>query len=108
MAENVVELTEMNFEREVAQADRPVMVDFWAGWCQPCRMLSPVVEEVAKDAAARCKVGKLNVDDHPQLAARFNVMSIPTLIFFKQGREVDRVVGVIGKPEIVKRIDKLG
>lgn len=108
MADGILELTEMNFEREVGQSEHPVIVDFWAGWCQPCRILSPVVEEVAKEAGGRCVVAKLNVDDHPQLAARFNVMSIPTLIFFKQGREMDRIVGVVGKPEIVKRLDKLG
>lgn len=97
----VINLTRDNFEKEVAEGT--VLVDFWAPWCMPCRMLSPVVDEVAEEATG-VKVGKINVDEQESLAARFDVMSIPTLIVFKDGKEVRRSVGVIPKEEIVNML----
>lgn len=106
MADAVIEITEQNFEQEVAQSGVPVLVDLWAAWCGPCRMLSPVVDELAKQYDGKVKVGKLNVDEHPQVAGRFQVMNIPTLLLFKGGEEVDRVVGVLPKEELAKRLDQ--
>ena len=105
MVGSVVEFSETNFEAEVMQASTPVLVDLWAAWCGPCRMIAPVVEELAGKYQGKMKMGKLNVDDHPQLAGRFRVMNIPTLLLFKGGQEVDRIVGVVPKEELVRRID---
>ncbi|WP_138296104.1 MULTISPECIES: thioredoxin [unclassified Clostridium] len=89
----VVTLTKDNFATEVEQAQGPVLVDFWATWCGPCRMIGPVVEQIAEANAGKLKVGKVNVDEQPELAARFGVMSIPTLILFKGGQQVEQVIG---------------
>ncbi|SCJ14243.1 Thioredoxin [uncultured Clostridium sp.] len=89
----VVTLTKDNFATEVEQAQGPVLVDFWATWCGPCRMIGPVVEQIAESNAGKLKVGKVNVDEQPELAARFGVMSIPTLILFKGGQQVEQVIG---------------
>ena len=96
---SVKTITKENFDAEVLSSDKPVLVDFWAEWCMPCRMLSPVVDEVA-DENASVSVGKINVDEQPELAARFGVMSIPTLIVFKNGEAVQRSVGVIPKAQV--------
>ena len=100
-----IEITKANFESEVLRSDKPVLVDFWASWCGPCRMLSPVVDEVAKENP-QIKVGKVNVDEQPDLAAMFGIMSIPTLIFFKDGKNIDASVGVIPKSSIEKMISQ--
>ena len=94
---SVVTITKENFEAEVVKSDKPVLVDFWASWCGPCKMLSPVVDEVAEQSDGSFKVGKINVDDQGELARQFRVMSIPTLIVFKNGSEAKRNVGVITK-----------
>ena len=99
-------LTDKGFD-EALMAHPQLVVDFWASWCGPCRVLSPVLDEVAREQAGRVVVGKVNVDEQPALAGRFGVRSIPTLIFFKGGEAVDTVVGVVPKAEIVKRIDAL-
>ena len=104
---STIELTETNFNTEVLQAAQPVLVDFWAEWCGPCKMLAPVVEEAARDLAGRAKVGKVNVDDHPGLAARFNIQSIPALLYFAGGQLQDQTVGVTSKRAIVARLEKL-
>ena len=88
-------LTAENFEQEILQADKPAIVDFWATWCGPCRMLAPVIEEIANEYEGKVKVGKVNVDDEQELAIRYGVMSIPSVIFFKDGKEIDRKVGVM-------------
>lgn len=107
MGEQVVEITDRNFEQEVARGTLPAIVDFWAAWCQPCRAMAPVVEEVAKSYAGRVKVGKVNVDENAAIAARFRVMAIPTLVFFKEGREVDRITGAVPRADLTRRLDAL-
>lgn len=96
-----------NFEKEVLQSEIPVMVDFWAAWCVPCRMIAPIVERLAEKYAGRLKVAKLDVDSNQELAIQYQVMSIPTLLFFKNGQVVDRIIGAVGEQEIVRRIEAL-
>ncbi len=101
----VVEFSDSNFEHEVIQSGTPVLVDMWAAWCGPCRMITPIVEELAKKYQGKITMGKLNVDDFPQVAAQFRIMNIPTLLLFKGGQEVDRIVGVVPKEELTRRIE---
>ena len=107
MAGAVMEFTESNFDQEVVKASTPVLVDMWAAWCGPCRLIAPVVEEFAGTYQGKMKMGKLNVDDYPQVAAQFRIMNIPTLLLFKGGQEVDRIVGVVPKEELSRRIEKV-
>ncbi len=102
-----LQITESNFEAEVMQSSVPVLVDFWATWCGPCKMISPIVDQVATEMAGRAKVGKVDVDGNAGLATRFNVRSIPTLLFFKNGELKDTVVGATSKDNIVKRLQAL-
>jgi thioredoxin 1 len=99
------DVTDQDFEQKVMQSDKPVLIDFWAEWCVPCHMVSPVVEEIAREHADALSVGKLNVDDNPEIARRYGVMSIPTLIVFKDGQEKARVVGARGKDAILREIE---
>lgn len=103
----VLTITKQNFEAEVLSSDKPVLVDFWAGWCGPCRMMSPVVDEIAETETA-IKVGKINVDDEPELAARFAVQSIPTLIVFKGGRAVAQSLGAKPKNAVMDLLRQAG
>lgn len=95
-----ITLTMENFEAEVLQSDKPVLVDFWATWCGPCRMIAPIVEELAKEYAGKVKVGKVNVDEQPQLAAAFGIESIPTIKIFKNGKVTDSVIGYQPKEKL--------
>jgi thioredoxin 1 len=102
-----IEIGEANFDSEVLQSHQPVVVDFWAEWCGPCKMLAPVLEEIATEQAGRVKVVKVNVDTNPVLAARFGIQSIPTLLYFAGGEVRDKTVGVTGKRAIIARLEKL-
>ena len=106
MAENIIDLNDGTFEAEVKAVSGVVLVDFWASWCGPCKIVEPVLEEIAEGLVGRFKVCKANVDDNQKLASDFGVMSIPTLIIFKNGEEKERIVGALGKAEIMKKIEK--
>ncbi len=107
MAGAVLVFSDSNFEQEVTKATVPVLVDMWAAWCGPCRMIGPVVEELAGAYQGKMRMGKLNVDDYPQIAAQHRIMNIPTMLFFKGGKEVDRIVGVVPKEELTRRIERV-
>lgn len=106
MAGNVVEFTDANFEEEVVKSDLPVLVDFWAPWCGPCRMIAPSIETLSTEYAGKVKIGKLNTDDNTDVSARFGIRSIPTLLIFKGGEVVDQLVGALPKEKIAERINK--
>lgn len=101
-----VNLNEENFENEVLRSEKPVLVDFWATWCGPCKMIAPVLEEIAKEYEGRVKVGKVNIDEQRDLATKYQISSIPTLILFKQGRIVNVLVGFRSKSELEKVLDE--
>jgi thioredoxin 1 len=107
MSDYVSEVTDQSFEQEVLQSDRPVLVDFWAEWCQPCRQLAPTVASVAQKYDGKAKVVKLNVDDNNQTAQRYGIRGIPTLILFNGGSESDRLVGNTSKENIARMIDRV-
>ena len=105
MAAGITTLSEQSFDEEVKSSEQPVLVDFWAEWCGPCKMIAPTLEDISQDYAGRLKVAKLNVDDAPGVAMRFNVQSIPTLILFKDGEPSLRIVGAKGKGQLLQEID---
>ena len=105
-SENMIELTTSNFDDETKKADAPILVDFWAEWCGPCRMVAPVLEQLAKDYAGKVRVGKVNVDEHSSIAARYGVQSIPTLLLFKQGKVVEQYIGSTSRDVLAKILDK--
>ena len=106
MSQYVNDVSDSSFEQQVLKSDKPVLVDFWAAWCAPCRMLAPTVEAVAEKYAGNAHVVKLNVDDNPSVSQRYGIKGIPTLILFKNGREEERVVGATSKEAISRMIEK--
>ena len=107
MGKHTIELTDANFDAEVIQSDKPVLVDFWAVWCGPCRAIAPHVEALSEEYAGRLKVGKVNVDENQATAAQFHITSIPTLLIFKDGQVQEQIVGVRPKPALVETIEKV-
>ena len=106
MSEKSIQITNENFNETVIESKAPVLVDFWAEWCTPCRMLSPVVDQIAEDYQGRAVVGKINIDEEQSLAGRYGVMSIPTLILFKDGDVAGKSVGVVSKDKITAMLDE--
>jgi thioredoxin 1 len=105
--QNVVTITDDNFDLEVVQSSVPVLVDFWAPWCGPCKMIAPILDEIATERAGTTKIAKVNVDESPNIAAKFGIQSIPTLIFFKNGQKVEQMVGARGKKDLIAKLDAL-
>jgi thioredoxin 1 len=101
----LMHFTEGNFKKEVLESELPVVVDFWATWCGPCKMVAPVIDELAKEYDKKVKIGKVDVDENPNIAGRFGVMSIPTIMFFKGGKVMEQSVGAISKADLKKKID---
>ena len=106
MAENVIEFNDQNFDSDVLKAGTPVLVDFWAVWCGPCKAIAPIVEEIANDYNGKVKVGKMDVDRNNQVAMRYGIRSIPTLLVFNNGEVVDQVIGNVGKESIESMLNK--
>jgi thioredoxin 1 len=104
---NTVILTEQNFDREVLKSAQPILVDFWAEWCGPCKMIAPALDELADEFAGRARVGKVNIDEHQSLAAKYGVRAIPTLLIFKNGEVVEQMVGAKGKRELKASLDRV-
>lgn len=102
---SVIHLTSENFEEQVTEARVPVLIDFWASWCGPCKMMGPVVEQIAEDMGENARVCKLNIDEQQELASKYNVMSIPTFILFKEGKEINRMVGAMPKEELARMFE---
>lgn len=101
----LLHLKEENFKMEVLESQIPVLVDFWAEWCGPCHMIAPIVEQISEDYAGRIKVGKLNVDESPQIAAQYGIRGIPTLMLFQGGKAVEQIIGAVSKASIVSKLD---
>ena len=106
MTENVIEFNDQNFDSDVLEAGTPVLVDFWAVWCGPCKAIAPIVEEIANDYNGKVKVGKMDVDRNNQVAMRYGIRSIPTLLVFNNGEVVDQVIGNVGKESIESMLNK--
>ena len=102
-----VTLTDDNFEEQVINSDKPVLVDFWAEWCAPCRIIAPIVEEIAGEYTDQLKVGKMDVDGNPQVSMNYGIRSIPTLLIFKDGKPVDQIIGAVAKEAILSKVKPL-
>jgi len=102
---SLAHLTDDNFKKEVLESDELVLVDFWATWCGPCKMIAPILEDLAQDYDKKIKIGKLNVEDNSKIASQYGIMSIPTLMLFKKGKVIEQVAGVISKSQLKKKIE---
>jgi thioredoxin len=102
-----VDLNDSNFDKEVTQSEQPVLVDFWAEWCGPCKMIAPLIDEIAKEKAGSVKVAKVNVDENQSLSVKYNVRAIPALLFFKNGQLRDQIVGMTSKKDLLGRLEAL-
>jgi thioredoxin 1 len=103
----MLNLNDSNFKKEVLESDLPVLVDFWAAWCGPCKIITPIIEDLTKEYAHKIKIGKLNVDENPKTATHYAIMSIPTLIFFKQGKVREQVIGALSKSDLKHKIEEV-
>ena len=106
MGVDMLKLTDSNFDAEVVKSGIPVLVDFWAEWCGPCRLMGPILDELAPAYAGKLKIGKVNIDENQETPSQFGIMSIPTMVVFKSGKEIGRVVGAMSKADLQKNIDK--
>jgi len=106
-APNILTLTQENFAQEVLQSATPILVDFWAEWCGPCKMLAPILDELAGEYEGRVRIGKVNIDEHQALAAQYGIQSIPTLLLFQQGQVADQVLGLRSKKDLKSRFDRV-
>ena len=106
-APNIVTLTQENFSREVIESSGPILVDFWAEWCGPCKMLAPLLDELAAEYDGRVRIGKVNIDEHTALASQYNIQSIPTLLLFNQGQVAEQIVGLRSKKDLKSRLDRV-
>ncbi len=104
MNREILEINDENFKDEVIESELPVLLDFWAPWCMPCKMITPIIESIADEYEGKLKIGKINIDDNPKTPTNFGVMNIPTLILFNNGGEAERIVGVVSKEEIINKI----
>jgi len=102
-----LEITDQNFEELVLKSDKPALVDFWAEWCGPCRMIGPIVEDLSEEYEGKAIIGKVNVDNNSEISAKYGIRNIPTILFFKDGKEVDKQVGVVPKDTLAEKIDSL-
>jgi thioredoxin 1 len=107
MAENVITLTDSNFEEEVLKSKIPVLIDFWAEWCGPCKMIAPSIVEIASEFKGKVKVGKLDVDSNQETTAKFRILNIPTLLFFKEGKVIEQILGAVPKKKIVTKLESI-
>ena len=106
MGANVQKFTDSNFDSEVVKSGVPVLVDFWAEWCGPCRLMGPILDEMAPAYAGKLKIGKVNVDENQDTPSQFGIMNIPTMILFKNGKEAERIVGALSKADLQKKVDR--
>ncbi len=106
-AANIVTLTTDNFDKEVLKSSQPILVDFWAEWCGPCKALAPILDELATEYDGKVRIGKVNIDEHQALAAQFGINSIPTLLVFKQGQVAEQVIGLRSKRDLMTRLDRV-
>jgi thioredoxin 1 len=104
--DNVIQVTDGNFEQEVLKSDLPTLVDFWAPWCGPCKAIGPVIDELADEYSGKVKIAKMNVDENPETPGKYGIRAIPTLIFFKNGEIADQVTGAVGKTQLAAMLDK--
>jgi len=103
---SLLHLTDSNFKKEVLESELPVLVDFWAPWCGPCKMIAPIIEDLAKEFDKKIRIGKINIDENPKIATHYGIMSIPTIVFFKKGKVMEQIVGVLSKSKFKRKLEE--